>query len=312
MDTESTGQDTGEKQLDLMGRAAQLFEELQGPRWSEIADSLEKEGYLEDGRPVSSNALRKRFQKDPVLRKVLSDYRQGKSGKEKTPEFRVRKQNLDSVAAQSMGRIKRTKKPDHTSYTTVTAKEVLDLLQGSIQRRDEMLLEQIRKSNTDSDTGIMRQIEDKIMEKLKTVEEQLQEAEERLAILVEDKVDEALRSMVKPGSAFAKDIESLLADIMETPERSLANNMESLVTKVIETKMSSGVWSLLSVLPQLPGQGPGRWEGEGKMARFSATMPQHLYDAMKELKDDMSFSARIAAACDVYLRVLASQKGSTE
>lgn len=282
MDTEHPVPESGEKGLDLMDRATQLFQELKGPKWSEIAKTIETEGYLEDGKPLSSNALRKRFQKDPVLRKLLEDARKGRPRRERTPAptgTQVKK------PAPPVTRAKR----DNTADTTVTAKEVLDLLQGSMQRRDEMLLEQIRKSNTISDTRIIQEIE----EEVKLMETRMSDIEERLEILVEDKVEENLRSMVTPGGSFERDLEAVM-------------------TKILDKRLSGEAGTLLSALSTGPAQGPGRWEGEGKMARFSATMPQHLYDTMKGLKDDSSFSARIAAACDVYLRALAAQKSNTE
>lgn len=282
MDTERPVPESGEKRLDLMDRATQLFKEAQGPKWSEIAKTLQNEGYLEDGKPLSSNALRKRFQKDPILRKLLENYRHGKTQKENTPA------PTGPPVKKPAPPVTRTRR-DNTADTTVTAKEVLDLLQGSMQRRDEMLLEQIRKSNTMSDTRIIQEIE----EEVKLMETRMSDIEERLEILVEDKVEENLKSMVTPGGSFERDLESL-------------------VTKIIEKKLSGEAGTLLSVLTLTPAQGPGRWEGEGKMARFSATMPQHLYDQMKAIEGDASFSARIAAAVDFYLRALAAQKSNTE
>jgi len=291
---ETEGLVPGEKRVDLMDRAAQLFQELGGPRWSEIAVTLQKEGFLEDGKSLSSNALRKRFQKDPVLRKLLEDSRKGKPQRAKTPaprEAQVKR------PGPPVTRPKRDNTKDHTPDEIVTAKQVLSLLQGTMQRRDEMLLEQIRKSNTGPDYLVIREIEDKMVNKMneewKRLEDELEQIEARLEILVEDKVEENLKSMVTPEGSFGKDLEAVM-------------------TKILDKRFSGEAGTLLSALPMTTGQAPGKWEGEGKMARFSATMPQHLYDAMKGLKDEASFSARIAAACDVYLRVLASQKGNTE
>jgi hypothetical protein len=282
MDTEHPVPESGEKRLDLMDRATQLFQELKGPRWSEIAKTLQNEGYLEDGKALSSNALRKRFQKDPVLRKLLENARHGKPQRQTTPA------PTGPPVKKPGPPVTRTRR-DNTTDTTVTAKEVLEILQGSIQRRDEMLLEQIRKSNTMSDTRIIQEIE----EEVKLMETRMSDIEERLEILVEDKVEENLKSMVTPGGSFERDLESL-------------------VTKIVQKRLSGEVGTLLSALSTAPAQGPGRWEGEGKMARFSATMPQHLYDQMKAIEGDASFSARIAAACDFYLRALAAQGNNTE
>ena len=200
------------------------------------------------------------------------------------------KKHLDTIPALPVGRVKRDNLQNHTDDTTVTAKAVLALLQGSMQRRDEMLLEQIRKSNIDSDTKIIIQ---QIEKELKLMKTRLDDIEQRLEILVEDKVDGELRSMVTPGGSFAKDLESI-------------------ITKIIENKISGDVGTFLTAVPLAPGQGTGRWEGEGKMARFSATMPQHIYDSMKELTGESSFSARLAAACDFYLRAQAAQqRGNT-
>jgi hypothetical protein len=299
MDTEQHPEQESERnKTDLMSRAAELFQEFRGPHWAEIVKELEGEGYLKgDDKALTSNALRKRSQKDPVLRRLLEDYRQGKLQPREMSLLTVPKEHLEKRPAPSRTRVKRDNIADHAGDTTVTAKEVLALLQGSMQRRDEILIEQIRQSNTGGDMGGLLQIEDRMVQKMNQewgkIKEKVGQIEVRLEILVEDKVDENLKSMVTPEGSFAKDLESV-------------------VTKVIEKKFSGEAGTLLSALPMTPGQGPGRWEGEGKMARFSATMPQHLYDAMKGIKDDASFSARISAAVDFYLRALAAQGNNTE
>lgn len=291
MDTEGLEPKIGKKEIDLMGRAAELFQDFNGPKWSEIAKTLKTEGFMEEGKPLSSNAIRKRFQKDPVLRILLEDYRQGKLQPRQISALRVPKEHLEkkTVLSQSLGRMDRDNTVDHTLDETVTAKSLLDLLQGSMQRRDEILIEQIRTSNTMGDTRILREIE----EKMKLMETRISELDDRLTILVEDKVEEILRTIVNPGGSFARDLEPL-------------------VVKIIEEKISGEVGTLLSAVPMTPGQGPGRSEGEGKMARFSATMPQHLYDQLKTIEGDASFSSRLATAVDFYLRALAAQKGNTE
>jgi hypothetical protein len=278
MPSEKTWESLREKNA-FKERAVQLFYELQGPKWSQMARMLEEEGFVEDGKPLTANALRKRFDKDSVLRGVLDDYRQEKPQREETARSPIQRPGLPVT------RVKRNKIADRTTDTAVTAKEMLALLQGSMQRRDEMLLEQIRQSHTISDTTIIRQIE----EEVKLMEVRLNAIEERLEILVEDKVEENLKSMVTPGGSFERDLESL-------------------VTRVIEKKLSGESGSILSAIPLSPGQGGARWEGEGKMARFSATMPQHLFDALKAINTESSFSARIAAAVDLYLRAMAAQR----
>lgn len=299
METERPVPDTEGKKTDLMGRAAEIFQEFGGPRWSEIAKELEGEGYLEDGKPLTSNALRKRFQKNPVLRRLLEDSRQGKLQPKDISVLAVPKEVLENQSPQSLGRVKRDITKDHTKDTTVTAKEVLALLQSSMQRRDEILIEQIRKSTTGSDMGVLLQIEDRMVTKMneewKRIEDELEQVEARLEMLVEHRVEENLQSLVTPGGSFAKDLENIIDQILD---RKLSGQAETL-------------FSALTLAPGQPG-GPGRWEGEGKMARFSATMPQRLYDRMKAIEGDASFSARIAAACDVYLRALAARESNTE
>ena len=221
-------QETEGRNPDLMDRASQLFQEFKGPKWSKIAKTIEREGYFKDGKVLSSNTIRKRFQKDPVLKKLLADYRQGKTRKDNTPKIIVPKAHLEKKPAPSLSRIERDNITNHTD-DTVTAKELLSLLQGSMQRRDEILIEQIRKSNTGGNMEVLLQIEDRMAKKmnqeLESIKDELEQIEARLEMLVETRVEENLRSLVTPGGSFAKDLQNIIDQILDRKLSGRAGNI---------------------------------------------------------------------------------------
>jgi len=248
---------------DLMERVEELVA-AKGRQWKEIAVVLEQEGYTELDRPLSPNTIRKRY--DRWLKAV----------KKMPPPSQERKQHAERVERQHPP-LPRT---DQESDMTVSAKEVLELLRGSIERRDSILAAQVGKEQDKEYDEIREQrMEERLTEKTRALVE----------ALVPEKVNVAVHELMDEGGSLQRDIEDL-------------------VSQLVEIKVSDSLSSLLSGIEiKEKSAGPGRGHKGSNVKKFSATMPSDLYDAMKDLGG--IFSSQLAAACELYLR--ARQKHPT-
>ena len=254
-----------------------------GRSWTTIAKKMEeKEGRIyraDDGKPFTANALRKKF--DNYLKYHPELYREAQElGLTTDAKPQARPRTVSPPAP-----------PESTTAvlpedSTVSAREVLTLLKGSVERRDAMLAEKIRHENIPQyDPSMMTDMQDRLEAKL------IESVQRTVEDVVGRRIDEALSAILSPGGAF---------------EEHLTNRINA----VIDQRLSGEVGSMLDFLSS-SSAGAERGAGAEKMARFSATMPRHLYDAMKAIDDDSSFSSRLAAACELFLRVREAQADNT-
>lgn len=241
---------------DLMERVEELVA-TKGRQWKEIASVLEQEGYVELDQPLTSNTIRKRY--DRWL----------KAEKKMPPPSQERKMHHEREKPQPAA----VPKTAHESDMTVSAKEVLELLRGSIERRDNILAAQVGKEQDKEYDELREQrMEERLTEKTR----------ELVETLVPEKVNVSVRELMEEGGSFQYDIEAL-------------------VSQLVEIKVSDSLSSLLSGIEiKERSAGPGRGHKGSNVKKFSATMPSDLYDAMKELGG--IFSSQLAAACELYLR----------
>ena len=105
-----------------------------GKKWKEIVSILEQEGYAESGQPLNTNTIRKRYDRwIKAEKKMLPPAEEAKRHAEKVEPVKTLRPPLAS--------------PDNKSNTMVSAKEVLELLKGSIERRDNILATQFSKGS---------------------------------------------------------------------------------------------------------------------------------------------------------------------
>jgi hypothetical protein len=137
--------------------------------------------------------------------------------------------------------------------------------------------------------------EERIISLETRLEERLLKAlKKEIGEIVTERVDEELKTMLTPGGSFHRDLRSLLSKQLEDKAQ------ESLV----------GLLDSLDVSYERP-PGPGRGHrGAKNTARFSATMEADVYERMKNLSG--TFSSRLTAACQLYLRALEMKREHTE
>lgn len=251
---------------DLMERVDALVGE-HGKKWRDILSILQQEGYEELDQALNTNTLRKRYD------------RWIKAEKKMPPPAEEAKRHAERAEPAKTQRppLSRT---DDKSDMMVSAKEVLELLKGSIERRDGILAAQFTKDHDKGSDDLREQrMEERLTEKVHAVVE----------ALILDKVNSALQELLTEGGSFQSDLEAL-------------------VSQLVEIKVSDGLSSLLTGIEiKERSAGPGRGHKGSSVTKFSATIPVDIYDAMKELGG--IFSSHLAAACQLYLR--ASQKHPT-
>jgi hypothetical protein len=242
---------------DLMKRTHELVSEL-GKKWKQIATLLESEGYLEKGKPLSDNTIRKRY---------------GRWLKSEAPSQEPRTEHREpGPKEESISRQTPLETP-HKSDLMISAKEVLDLLKGSMERRDGILAAQFQKEQDKEYDELREQrLEALLAERL----------DAKVADVVPAVVNEELQAMQQEGSAFKESIQALVSDI-------------------VEEKMSEHLLALLEGIEvKEKSAGPGRGHKGSRVTKLSATMPSEVYDEMKSLGG--VFSSHLAAACQLYLR----------
>jgi hypothetical protein len=250
----------------LMERVDLLVGE-HGKKWKDIISILEQEGYAESGQLLNTNTIRKRYDRwIKAEKKMLSPAEEAKRHDEKAEPAKTQRPPLP--------------KTDDKSDMMISAKEVLELLKGSMERRDSMLAEQLTKEHDkEYDAAREQRVEERLTEKTRAMVE----------ALVPDKVSGALEELLAEGGSFQRDIEDRLSSLIQ---EKLSDSLSSLLGG-IEIKEKSA--------------GPGRGHKGSTVTKFSATIPEELYDAMKGMGG--MFSSHLAAACELYLR--ARQKHPT-
>jgi len=288
-----------------------------GPKWSLIAQLAADQGYEEDGKTPSSNAIRKRYGRwkrelgeESFVKAVETE--EGKvekvsKGKEPLIDLKpfdrkdydqkhqqyalvdveqLRKSIWEEVKSEPPAPQQESRRED-----SISARETLDLIRESMERRDSMLLEQIRKDNTTTDQTVILEVEKRMGHQLTQMQERLEALESRIASFdVADSVDEALQDMLTPGGSFEK-------------------HVMGLVSQSINQKVSGDLGTLLQgiTVRTEPKAGPGRGKkADRPAARFSATIDADIYDRVKSLGGVLS--QHIEAACELYLRALEGSK----
>lgn len=264
--------------LDMKERTDSLIKEY-GTRWSRIVSILTEEGFSrEDGTPLTVDTIRKRYQRWHDEAK--------KEPRRESPK-KVRKEPF-------LGKTEKTPsdtrhKTIHTTDASIPVADLIELFRGSLERRDQMLAEKLRNNTYSPGTEeTIISMESRLEERLlKTLKEELVE-------LVQDQVDQELKTMVSPGGSFERELKTLISGIIEEQgSDDLASLMEG-----------------IEVSHERP-PGPGRGHrGQKRVSRFSATMDEETYSNMKALAG--TFSSHLTAACQLYLRALASKSKHTK
>ena len=245
---------------DLMERVDILVGQ-HGKKWKEIISILEKEGYVQSGQPLGTNTIRKRYDRWLKATKKMGP---------PSLELKGHPETVTPAKTQPPP----SSKADDKSDMMVSAKEVLELLKGSIERRDSMLASQIQKEQEKAYDGLLEQrLETRLTEKLSS------------------KINEAVQNVA--AAALRK---------LQDEETAFRQELYDTVEEIVLGKMTDHLASLLAGIEiKEKTAGPGRGHKGSSATKFSATMRTEVYDEMKSLGG--IFSSHLAAACELYLKV---------
>jgi hypothetical protein len=305
---------TGINKAGLFSRLQTLRSE-DGKAWNEIASILEAEGYEENGKVLTANALRKRFAKwirteDSAIAEPSPGSEQDTVAAQRRSHFDwVQKNRLDSAIEQFEGK----KSPLFSTPEEVIASSVERLV-----TLNNSLLEQIQESNLlikrlekrieeqelkTSHTGIVSEEQSvttrDLMELLKDIttrrEQQMElvkeqetnyldrdEAKELIDEVIEERVDAELKAMLSPEGSFA-------------------GGLAQLVDQRLRTIFSSD-----EPVAKTTSAGPGRGKKGKTHKKFSASLEEGLFERVKSLPGQ--FSGHLSRALEAYLSVVEEKK----
>jgi hypothetical protein len=291
---------------------AELFSRLhelrsqQGKGWKEIANILEKEGYEENGKALTDNALRKRYTKWNTTETrgtspVASD-RESKQETQGSDFDRLQKSRMDSALKQfgRGGSVPAGSPEDAIASLMTLNNQLLSQVQESnrLMQRLEKRIEQqeLKSSHTGIDTEDQPVTSRDLLELLKEltsrrdqmihIEEQKrnyierEEVQQLLEELIPDKVDAELRTMLQ-GQPVRNLISGILDDMLN-------GYMQDITVKEAH-------------------RGPGRGKLGRTHKKFSASLPEDLFAEVKSLPG--MFSSHLDASLRLYLKML---KGSEQ
>lgn len=300
----------------MSSERAELFSRIhelrsrRGRGWIEIADILEKEGYEENGKTLTANALRKRYAKWSQ-----TDTR-GTSPVASEPGPKQEESELDSGQLE-MSRMDSPLKqleegaalPALSTENAIASglanlvdlnRQLLEQIQRSqqtIERLGKKLEEQEKKTfHTGMDTEqpvtsrdlleLLKEVTGK--QQMKYIEEEKEYEVSREEILqmleekVAEKVDAELKAMLSEQGSFSKGLSGLVDQRLT----SLFSGNESVATS--------------------PHAGPGRGRKGKTHKKFSASLEEGLFERVKSLPGQ--FSGHLTIALLAYLSVMEKEK----
>jgi hypothetical protein len=292
---------------------AELFSRLhelrtrQGKAWKEIANILEKEGYEEDGKALTDNALRKRYAKwsktetrgtSPVASESMP-----KQGRGEPDLDRFQRSRMESPLKQ----FEEGAAPPAVSENAIASgiaslltlnNQLLEQIHQShrvIERLEKLLGEQDhRTSTTDTEQPVTsrdllellkefgRSQQMKFIEENKEYDVSRQEVQELIDGLVEQKVESELKAMLAEGGSFP-----------------------TALTHLIDRRLKT-LFSPAESVPTTPHAGPGRGKRGKTHKKFSASLEESLFERVKSLPGQ--FSRHLSNALEAYLAVVGERK----
>ena len=305
---------TGMDKAGLLCRL-QTLRSQEGKAWTEIAHILEDEGYEENGKILTANALRKRFTKwsrseEFIIAEPPTGSEQEITSAQRRSHFDwVQKNRLDSAIEQFEGK----KNPLFRSPEEAIASSV-----ASLVTMNNHLLEQVQESNI-----LIKRLEKRIEEQeLKsshtgiTTDEQsvttrdliellrdlTTRREQQMELVKEQKGNYPDRDEVKQliDEVIEDRVEAELK-VMLDPEGSFAGGLTELIDQRLKSIFLSG-----EPVVNIPHAGPGRGRKGKTHKKFSASLEEGLFERVKSLPGQ--FSGHLANALEAYLSVVEEKK----
>jgi hypothetical protein len=289
----------GMDKAELFSRLGELHTH-QGKTWKEIEQILEEEGYQEDGKFLTANALRKRFtrwskaeipSKTPVvseqepagfhIEEEQTDryYRQHDEALLGLPGSKIASSLASLVSLNNqlleqlrefnvrLGRLERDveEQKSQTSHTDHTDEQ-------PVTTRD--LLELLKEF------GARREM--RFIEENREYDMSREEVHELIEKSVEDRVDAELKTMLSEGGSFSKELSHLIDRRLKT------------------------LFSVGEAVVQTAHAGPGRGKRGKTHKKFSASLEESLFERVKGLPGQ--FSGHLSNALEAYLAVVEEKK----
>jgi hypothetical protein len=286
---------------------ARLFSRLhelhsqQGKTWKEIAHILEEEGYEEKGETLTDNALRKRFTRwsksevgvpgeSSLASEPVSTQEQG------TSDFdRMQKHRMDSALKQfgKGGSVPAGSREDAIASLVTLNNQLVEQLRESnrlMQRLGRRLAEQESKT---SHTGV--DVEPPVTSRdLLELLKEIGSGRQQMQFIEEERRNYVARAEVQQL------LEELIPDRIDAELKAMLDwePVRNLISQVLDERLKAYMGGI-TVKEQHSGPGRGR---SGKThKKFSASLPEDLFEEVKSLPG--MFSAHLDAALRLYLKM---------
>lgn len=276
---------------------------IHGKHWGIIAEIMEKEEFRDRGKPLSSNALRKRYKKLNVTEQPSDASELVSTQEQEGSDFdRLQKNRMDSALKQfgRGGSALAGSTEDAIASLVSLNNQLLEQVRQSnelMKRLETRLEEQESKTSHTEHTeeqpvttrdllellkefGARREM--RFIEENKEYDMSREEVHELIEKSVEDRVDAELKSMLSEEGSFSRQISRLVDDRL----RSLFSGGEP--------------------VPQTAHAGPGRGKRGKTHKKFSASLEESLFERVKSLPGQ--FSGHLSNALEAYLAVVEEKK----
>jgi hypothetical protein len=293
---------------------AELFSRLrelhthQGKTWHEIASILEGEGFEEKGKPLTANALRKRFTRwsktEAPSKSPVESEPESKQEKKGSDFDRLQKSRMDFYSkpleeAESTNSI-----AGNLEKLATLNSQLLEQVQDSnslMRRLEKRLEEQESKTShtehTEEQPVTSRELLELIKEMSARREQQMQYIEEKKEYRmsredIQQWIEESVQGRVE------SELKAMLAE-----EGSFSRQLTCLVDQRLRDLFSGG-----EPVVKTDHAGPGRGRKGKTHKKFSASLEESLFERVKSLPGQ--FSGHLSNALEAYLSVVKEKKSS--
>ncbi|MGO9570464.1 MAG: hypothetical protein ACLP5H_23280 [Desulfomonilaceae bacterium] len=269
-----------------------------GKHWGIITEIMEKEGFRDKGKPLTTEALRKRYKKlsgteqpseasepDAVKEPLRDDFEE--FNKRRMDSSLKQFEEAESAAADSPG--------DGIASLVTLINRLLEHVRVSngLMKRLEKRIEQQEQKTIHADVDaeppvtsrdlleLLKEITSRREQQMQFIEEQKrnyverEEVQQLLEELIPDRVDAELRTMLD-----GEPVRNLISGILDDR---LKGYMQDITVKEAH-------------------RGPGRGKVGRTHKKFSASLPEDLFEEVKSLPG--MFSAHLDASLRLYLKIL--------
>lgn len=276
-----------------------------GKHWGTIAEIMEKEGFRDKGKPLSSNALRKRYKQ---LSGSDSDQSSGALEPVSTQEqggydfdlFQKGRMDMSLQQLEEVGSTPAASLETRIAELVAANNHLLDQIHEShrlMQRLEKRLEEQQKTSHTGSDTEQPVSSRD-LLELLK----EIGSGRQQMQFIEEERKDFPPREEIQQliDEIVAEKVESELKTML-SEEGSFSRELAHLIDHRLKTLFSGG-----EPVVQTAHAGPGRGKRGKTHKKFSASLEESLFERVKSLPGQ--FSGHLSNALEAYLSVVEEKK----